>query len=109
MVHDLQTKLGHAELAHREASEAAKAAHEAQQIRLNEALTAERAARSAAEAALHEAAAAREWAERKHAPAQRQARPPAATPVKRPRKAAYAAEEHEPEPVKWWLKTASRR
>lgn len=119
MVHDLQTKHGHAELAHREASEAAQAAHERRETRLNDELAAERAARAAAEAALQEVAVARERAERdlqailavtpapepKDAPAQRKAK----SPVKRPRKAASVTEEREPQPVKWWLRTASKR
>ncbi len=119
MVHDLQTKHGHAELAHREASEAAQAAHERREARLNDELAAERAARAAAEAALQEVAVARERAERdlqailavtpapkpKDALVQRKAK----SPVKRPRKAASVTEEREPQPVKWWLRTASKR
>lgn len=118
-VHDLQTKHGHAELAHREASEAAQAAHERRETRLNDELAAERAARAAAEAALQEVAVARERAERdlqailavtpapkpKDAPVQRKA----ISPVKRPRKAASVTEAREPQPVKWWLRTASKR
>lgn len=135
-VHDLQTKQGHAELAQREASEAARAAHEAairglrvewqeRETRLAEELAAERDARAAAEAALDEAIIAREWAERelRAALATRPAvkpmtagatipKPKAATarsPAKRTRKAAAAPKQREPQPVKWWLKTASKR
>ncbi len=73
-VHDLQTKLGHAELARREASgtaEAARAAadtlrteHQERELRWHEDLGAERGARLLAEAALAEATRAREPAQR---------------------------------------------
>lgn len=133
-VHDLQTKQGHAELAQREASDAARAAHEAairglraewqeRETQLAEELAAERDARAVAEAALDEAIVARERAERelRAALATRPAVEPmvagpktpkaaaARSPAKRTRKAAAAPKQPEPQPVKWWLKTASKR
>lgn len=73
-VRDLQTKLGHAELAQREASETAqaardaadalRAAHQEREASWHEGLTAERAARAVAEAALTEAVSAPKPAER---------------------------------------------
>jgi len=129
-IRDLQTKLGHAELAHREKSEAAQAArgaaealnaeHREREVRWHEDLTAERAARVAAEAALHEAACARGRADQtlQAAPAPKQASPPRDVPAKpmtkasvkrqveTARKAAAAPRQREPQPVKWWLKTA---
>ena len=132
-VHDLQTKLGHAELAHREASgtaEAARAAvdilraeHRERELRWHEDLAAENAARLAAEAALAEATRARATAKRPRLSA------PAAQPVldlqdaspapvakasakaaaKRTRKAASEPGQHEPKPVQWWLKSVRRR
>ncbi len=70
-VRDLQTKLGHAELTHREASQAARdaaeavqAEHRAREARWHEDLAAERAAHTSAKAALHEAVRARDQAER---------------------------------------------
>lgn len=128
-VHDLRTKQGHAELAQREASEGIRAAHEAavkalqaehegQVARLNEQLAAERALRTAAEAALQEAAA-REPAGRdlpatvaakpapKPAPAQRAANAPASAKAKRG--TASASARREPQPVRWWLKTAAKK
>jgi len=129
-VRDLQTKLGHAELAHREASGAAQAArdaaealqaeHREREVRWHEDLAAERAARVVAEAALHEAACARGRADQtlqaasatrpaSH-PREVLAKPTAKVPMKRhvetARKAAAATRQREPQPVKWWLKTA---
>jgi len=131
-IRDLQTKLGHAGLAHREASEAAQAArdaadalqakHQEREAHWHEDLAAERAARVVAEAALHEAACVRNRAEQtlqaasvaepaSHPPAV-PAKPTAKTSVKRQvetgRKAAAAPRQREPQPVKWWLKTAKR-
>ncbi len=132
-VRDLQTKLGHAELARREATgtaEAARAAadslraeHQERELRWHEDLAAERATRLAAEAALAEATRARDPAKRTRASA------PAAQPaldlqdaspapmakahaksaVKRTRKTAPEPGQHEPEPVKWWLTSVRRR
>jgi len=132
-VHDLQTKLGHAELAHRELSataqvaraeaDALRAEHQEQALRWTEDLAAERAARLAAEASLAEATRAREPAKRTRvsAPAAQpaldlqdaspapMARAPAKAAVKRTRKAAAEPGRHEPEPVKWWLRSVRRR
>jgi len=140
-VHDLQTKLGHAELAHREAAEAAKTASEAAQAahaamdrlraehqeredRWQQDLVDERAARSVAEAALAETVRAHEQAEQARPPAPGRkpalrelqdamtapaAKPPAKTAAKRTRKAASKPKEREPQPVKWWLKSAKKR
>ena len=133
-VHDLQTKLGHAELAHRELSATAQAAraeadglraeHQEQALRWTEDLAAERAARLAAEASLAEATRrAREPAKRTRvsAPAAQPAldlqdaspAPMAKAPdkpvAKRTRKATAEAPQHEPEPVKWWLRSVRRR
>jgi len=129
-IRDLQTKLGHAELAHREKSEAAQAArgaaeamqaeHRECEARWHEDLAAERAARVAAEAALHEAACDRGRADQtlQAAPATKPAsnarevpaKPVAKASVKRQvetaRKAAAVPRQREPQPVKWWLKTA---
>jgi len=129
-VRGLQTKLGHAELAHREKSEAAQAAHDAAEalqaehreceVRWHKDLAAERAARVVAEAALHEAACAGGRADQtpqaasaarpaSH-PREVAAKPTAKAPVKKQvekgRKAAAAPRQREPQPVKWWLKTA---
>ncbi len=132
-VHDLQTKLGHAELARREASgtaEAARAAadtlraeYQQRELRWHEDLGAERAARLTAEAALAEAT-------RAHGPAKRtRVSAPAAQPAldlqdaspapvanasakaaaKRTRKSAAEPRQREPQPVKWWLKAARKR
>jgi len=138
-VHDLQTKQGHAELAQREASEAARAAHEAavkalqaegqeREVQLAEELAAERGARIAAEAALREAVTAREQAEQDLQTAlgepaltqptltiepftelkvTKRAAAVAQGPAKRTRKAAPKL--REPQPVKWWLRTATKR
>ena len=132
-VRDLQTKLGHAELAYREASgtaEAARAAadslraeHGERELRWHEDLTAERAERLAAEAALAEATSPREPAKRPRVSASavqpaldlQDASPapvvkaPAKASAKRTRKAASEREQHEPEPVKWWLQSVRRR
>ncbi|MBN9511602.1 MAG: hypothetical protein J0I21_21140 [Alphaproteobacteria bacterium] len=81
----LQTRLAHAELAHREA------------------LAAERAARETAEQALAEA---RALLEARPAPAPAEERRPATPPTRvppKPRRPAAANPEREPEPVKWWL------
>lgn len=128
-VHDLQTKLGQAELAHREASAAAQAAcggakalraeHQEQELRWTQDLAAERAARAAAEAALIEAASAPGHAARTRRPPstvepafQTQDTSPALVAkvaAKRTRKAATEPRQREPEPVKWWLKSARKR
>ena len=128
MVHDLQTKLGHAELARREALEVVQmeraaadtlqAEHQGQELRWTQDLTAERAARAAAEAALAKAAGVR-------GPAVRTCRLPSAVEpaakahdvmpalaakamAKRARKTAEP-QRRELQPVKWWLKSARRR
>ena len=132
-VRDLQTKLGHAELARREASgtaEAARAAaeslraeHQERELSWHEDLAAERAARLSAEAALAEATRAREPAKRTRpsAPATQpafdlqdispapMAKAPAKAAAKQTRKAAPELGQHEPEPVKWWLRSVRRR
>ena len=129
-VHDLQTKLGHAELAHREASSAAqaevgalRAGHQERELRWTEDLAADRAARLAAEAALAEATRARVPAERRRTPATAAqpapdlpgippapvARAPGKPTAKRTRKLASEPRQHEPEPVKWWLGSARKR
>jgi len=132
-VYDLQTKLGHAELAHRELSATAQAAcaevdalraeHQKRGLRWHEDLGAERAARLAAEAALAEATRAREPAKRSRvsAPAAQPAldlqdvlpvpaaKVPAKAAAKRTRRAAPEPGQHEPEPVKWWLKSVRGR
>jgi len=131
-VRDLQTKLGHAELAQREASAAAqaardaadalRAAHQEREARWHEDLTAERAARAAAEAALTEAVSARTLAERTRrmasvaaptAAVQGTAAEPAKAPAKRASKGtrqdASTPRQREPQPVKWWLKSAKWR
>jgi len=131
-VRDLQTKLGHAELAQREASAAAqaardaadalRAAHQEREARWHEDLTAKRAARAAAEAAPTEAVSARTPVERTRrmasvaAPAaavQGTAAEPAKALAKRApkgtRKASSTPREREPQPVKWWLKSAKWR
>ncbi len=119
-VQNMQTMLGHAELARREASgiaEAARAAadalraeHRERELRWHEDLAAERAARLLAEAALAESTRARE-----PAPDQQDASPPpvakapAKPAAKRMRKSAAEPRQREPQPVKWWLKSASKR
>ena len=132
-VRDLQTKLGHAELAHREAlataqatcaeADALRSEHGEQALRWTEDLAAERAARLAAEAALTEATRACEPAKRTRVsvPAAQpaldlqdasptpKAKAPAKTAVKRTRKAASEPGRREPEPVKWWLRSIRRR
>ena len=132
-VRDLQTKLGHAELAHREASATAQAAraeadalraeYGEQALRWTEDLAAERAARLAAEAALTGATHAREPAKRTRVLALAaqpaldledalrapKAKAPVKAAVKRTRKAASEPGRHEPEPVKWWLRSVRRR
>ena len=131
-VRDLQTKFGHAELAHREASEAAQSARDAaealqaeqreREARWHEDLTAERAARIVAEAGLHEAACARARTNQplqaasaakpashpRDVPAKPTAKASAKKPAEGMRKAAAAPRQREPQPVKWWLKTAKR-
>jgi hypothetical protein len=125
-VHDLQTKLGHAELAHREASVAAQAAraaadalqaqHQERELRWSQDLA---AARTAAEAALAEAAGARGQAARTRRPlpavepafkAQDSVPTPAAkAAAKRTCKVAAELRRREPQPVKWWLRLARNR
>ena len=129
---DLQTKLGHAELAQREASETAQAArdaadalrvaHQEHEARWHEDLAAERAARAVAEAALAEAVSAAKLAERTRHPASvaaqdgamqdgaaEPARAPAKRAPKRTRKAVSTPRQPEPQAVKWWLTSAKRR
>ena len=131
-VHDLQTKLGHAELAHGEAlataqaaradADALRAEHQEQALRWSQDLTAERAARAAAEAALAEAASACGPARRTR-PSASAAQPlldlpdvspspeptvPAKVVAKRARKAAQPWQ-REQQLVKWWLKSAKKR
>ena len=130
-IHDLRTKLGHADLARqeaveaarteREAAEALRAAFQKQESGLAEALAAERAARMAAESALHKALAARGRTEegRQAALEMRSASAPrdAAAPAPRepaaavPRKTRKPAtpKQREPQPVKWWLGTSGKR
>jgi len=131
-VRDLQTKLGHAELAQREASETAQAArdaadalqaaHQEREARWHEDLTAGRPARAVVEVALTEAVSARKPAKQTRrtasvaAPAaavQGTATKPAKAPVKNApkgtRKASSTPREREPQPVKWWLKPAKWR
>ena len=130
-VRDLQTKLGHAELARRKASgtaemaraaaDALRAEHQEQALRWTEDLAAERAARVAAEAALAEAVVARELARRTR-PSASAAQPsldlqdaPPATGAKAPRavakrvRKAAQPRQREPQPVKWWLPSARKR
>jgi chromosome segregation ATPase len=138
---DLQTQLGHAELARREASEAVQAVQDGmdalraefqqREARLYDDLAAERMARAAAEraarvvaeAALHETVVSRVRAEQdgpaalasrsspgsQVALAKRAAKAPAAGAAKRVGKTAPTPKQREPQPVKWWLKTANRR
>ena len=132
-VRDLQTKLGHAELAYRELfataqaaraeADALRAERQEQALRGMEDLAAERAARLAAEASLAEATRAREPAKRTQvsAPAAQpaldlqdvspppRAKAPAKAAAKRTRKAAAEPRQREPQPVKWWLKSARKR
>lgn len=136
-IRDLQTKLGHAELARREASETAQAARDAadalraayqeREARWHEDLAVERATRAVAEAALDAAASAGKPAEQtrrtasvavpiaavQDAAVQDVATEPARAPAKRApkgtRKAASTPCQREPQPVKWWLKSAKRR
>ena len=132
-VHDLQTKLGHAELAHREvlaaaqearaAADSLRAENKEQALRWPEDLAAERAARLAAEAALAEAMRPREPVKRTRISASAAqpaldlqdaspapvAKAPAKAAVRRTRKAATASGQHEPEPVKWWLRSVRTR
>ena len=131
-VRDLQTKLGHAELARREASgtaEAARAAanplraeHQERELRWHEDLAAARAARAVVDAALAEAVSARKPVERTRRAASAAAPIPAVQDVaaepaeaaakrapKRTRRAASTPRQREPQPVKWWLKSAKRR
>jgi len=124
-VRNLQTKLGHAELAHREALDAARSARGAA-----EALQAEHrereagwredlaAGRAVTEAALHEAVLARARAERGLQAASATgsasnsqkalAKPTAKVSAKGASKAAATPGQREPRPVKWWLKAANR-
>ena len=126
-VRDLQTKLGHAELAQRQASESAqaardaadalRAAHQEREARWHEDLAAERAARAVAEAA--SAGTPAEGTRRTASVAapvatvQDAAPEPARTPAKRApkgtRKAASTPRPREPQPVRWWLKSAKQR
>ncbi len=109
-LHDLQTKHGHAELAHREAMAQ-------QSARLEGELAMERAARQLAESQLEAALIARQQAEAAlHAAGRRRPEPvlhdaaaePDAPPAKAPRKASAKVPStrrvREPQPVKWWIK-----
>jgi len=131
-IRDLQTKLGHAELAHREKSEAAQAArdaaealqaeHREREARWYEDLAAERAAHTSAKAAPHEAARARDQAERtlrtvsatrpalkpQDASAPPSAKVSARSNAEGTRKAKPVPRQPGPQPVKWWLKAAKR-
>jgi len=128
-VRDLQTKLGHAELTHREASQAARdtakgvqAEHRAREARWHEDLAAERAAHTSAKAALHEAARANDQAERtlrtvsatgpasgpQDASAAPSAKASAKSNAEGTRKAKPVPRQPGPQPVKWWLKAANR-
>ncbi len=109
-VHDLKTKLGHAELARQEATaavEALRADAQEREARLKDELATERPTRVAAEAALQKALAAQELAEE----ALRAATAPQPEIVPRPAKATRKAnpKPREPQPVKWWLSTAKKR
>jgi len=125
-VRDLQTKLGHAELAHREALGAARAEvdtlraeHQEQELCRTQDLAAERAARTTAEAALVEMANARGQGARTQRPAlavepatktpNTSPMPAARAAAKRTRKAVTESGRREPQPVKWWLKSAMKR
>jgi len=126
-VRDLQTKLGHAELAQREASAAAqaardaadalRAAHQEREVRWHEDVTAARAARAAAEAASAPKPAERTRrtasAAAPGAAMQGTAAEPAKAPAKRApkgtRKTSSTPRQREPQPVKWWLKSGKWR
>ena len=132
-VRDLQTKLGHAELARQEEADAALAAraavealrvaHQERERRWQHALAAERAARAVAEAARMRATSARGHAERTRQavstarpapeepdiPAVPAAAVPAKTVMKRAPRVASTPRPREPRPVKWWLKSAEKR
>jgi len=126
-IRDLQTKLGHAELACREVSGTAEAAraevdilraeHQERKLRWIQDLAAERAACTAAEAAVTEAESTHGQAARtRRSPAtvepalkaqDTSPKPAAKVAAKRTRKAAEPRQ-REPQPVKWWLKSARK-
>ena len=132
-VHDLQTKLGHAELTHRELSGTAQAAraevdvlraeYQERELRWTQDLTAERATRTAAEVVLAEAEGARGPARRtrpsalaaqplldlQDTPAAPEAKAPLKAVAKRARKVITEPRQRELQPVKWWLKSARKR
>jgi hypothetical protein len=133
IIHDLQTKQAHADLARKEAADALLASHAQQIAQLQADIAAEREARIAAEASLHDAVIAREQAERelREALAAKPAKPakpakaattdqltlavgkpvlakPVVVKAKRaPR--ATGPKEKEPQPVKWWIKKPGKR
>jgi len=107
-VHDLQTKIGHAELARNEALDAVQELRNETQ-RLGESLDAERRARAEAEQALRTALDRREYAalRRAAAPPVVRAEPGPPEPRKRARFAGSQERPRtprvkEPKPVKWW-------
>ena len=130
-IQHLQTKLGHADIAHQEAIEAERAGRDQAEATLREAVAAradfearladERTRREAAEAELQEAVAARDDFEHRLAVSlasraqpgpgaggvatvlDGKPAPAAGTRIGRLRRKAEAPEEGEPEPVKWWL------
>jgi hypothetical protein len=102
LVHDLQTKIGHAGLARDEAVEAVRQL-KAETQRLEELLEAERRARAEAEHAL------RTTLDRRSAPATQGVRPEPSQPSARKRGRSLALQDRprkphvkEPKPVKWW-------
>ncbi len=122
----MQTKLGHAELAHREALGAARAEvdtlraeHQERELCWTQDLAAERTARTTDEAAPVETANARGQGAQTQRPAlavepatktsNTSPMPAARAAAKRTRKAVTEPGRHEPEPVKWWLKSARKR
>ncbi len=132
-IHELRTKLGHAELARQEAANAGLAAREAlealrtdsqeREARLNDEFAAERTARIRSEAALERALNTSSHGKPNyHAEAAATPRPklkPAAKtsvahgfvikPAKITRPSVSAPRSREPQPVKWWLKKAKKR
>ena len=95
-IRDLQTKLGHAELARREASGTAEVARAA-------------ADASRAERTRVSALAAQPTLDLQDAPPASVAKAPAKPVAKRTRKSAAEPRQREPQPVKWWLKSARKR
>jgi len=132
-IHELRTKLGHAELARQEALSAAQTAREAAETLradcqerdagLDDEVAAERAARRVAEAALQQVLDARTRAEPEHraaAPAEPGSKPKRAEranvagsstagSARAIRPSISAPRPREPQPVKWWLKSTKKR